>query len=556
VTTFRLFLLTASLAVVFPFVALAQQAPDAGQILQQQQQQAPQLPGIGPKLDIQTPAISSLTPGGAKVSVRTVRVVDNTVFGENELLTVLGDFAGQDYDMAGLRVLADRLSQHYRKSGYPFARAFVPAQAFADGVLTLQIVEGRYGKVTATGDKTLVPQAQAFLSGLKMSEVIDSASLERITLILDDQPGIKTVPVIQPGEEAGTGDLIVQVSREPMLKGDVGLDNHGNRYTGEHRVRANLQWDSPFTFGDQVTLRTLYSEEDMWLGSLGYSLPLGASGLRGNIGYAHTAYELAKDFANLQATGTAKVTSLGLSYPLIRLQRANLTVAATWQHKRLNDKQQVAGTDDDKQSDSLPVTLSFDRRDGVWGGGITYGSLSYAVGKLKLGSVLDATDRVSGQGTRGSFDKWNLDIARVQATPVANLILFGRVSAQSADKNLDSSEGFSLGGANGVRAYPSGEGNGDEGWLIQLEARYSIGPYSPYVFHDSGRVLINARNSGLTTPANPNRQSLGGEGVGVRYNDGPWSVDAVIAWRSHGGRPQSDTVDRNPRVWVSTGYRF
>jgi len=555
-TNLRFSLLAASLAAAFPTLAFAQQAPDAGQTLQQQQQRAPQLPRSGPAIDIQRPAPATTTPGGAEVTLASVSISGASVFTEAELLAVLGEVTGKRYDFAGLRGLAERISAYYRDAGYPFARAYIPQQSMADGKLRIEVVEGRYGQVQAQGEKALVDAVAGFLAPLRRGEVIASAPLERATLILDDLPGIKVAPIIRPGQEVGTGDLDVRVERTPGFSGDIGYDNFGNRYTGENRLRANLQWDSPFTVGDQLTTRVLYSDESMWLGSVGYSLPLGSSGLRGNIGYAHTYYELAKNFANLDATGTAKVSSVGLTYPIIRSQQANLSLAATWQHKRLNDKQQVAGTDDDKSSDSLPLVLNFDRRDGLWGGGITYGSLAYTAGRLKLSSGLESTDRSSGQDTRGSFDKWNLDIARVQATPLSNLVLFGRVSSQWAGKNLDSSEGFILGGANGVRAYPTGEGNGDEGWLVQLEVRYSMGPYSPYLFHDSGRVTFNANNGGLTSPANPNRRSIGGEGVGLRYAQGNWNLDAALAWRSHGGAPQSDTADRNPRMWLTAGYRF
>ena len=553
-TNFRLSLLATSFAVAFPAVVFAQQAPDAGQTLQQQQQIAPQLPRTGPAIDIQSPAQAATLPGGQQVTLQSVSLRGVSVFSEADLLSVLGAVAGQSYDMAGLRGLASRVSDHYRSNGYPFARAFLPSQALTDGRLIIEVVEGRYGKVAAQGESA--ESAQRFLAPLQSGAVIESSTLERATLVLDDQPGFKAAPIIRPGQELGTGDLDVRVSRERLFSGDVGLDNHGNRFTGEYRARLNVQADSPFMFGDQIRLNTLVSDEGMWLGSLSYSLPLGASGLRGNVGYAHTYYELSKDFANLQSTGTAKVSTLGLSYPIIRSQKANLTLAATYRHKRLNDKQQLAGTDDTKTSDSLPISLSFDQRDGLWGGGITYGSLTYTTGRLKLGSVLENTDRTSGQNTRGSFDKWNLDIARVQATPVSNLNLFGRVSAQKAGKNMDSSEGFSLGGANGVRAYPSGEGNGDEGWLLQLEVRYTMGQYSPYIFHDSGRVTLNANNGSLTAPASPNYRSIGGEGFGLRYNQGNWNLDANLSWHSHGGKPLSDTADRSPRVWITAGYKF
>lgn len=554
--TCRFSLLTLAFAAAFPAsMAIAQQRPDAGQTLQQQQQQAPQLPRSGPSVDIQTPAVATTTPGGVEVTLSTISIGGTTVFSEAELLAVLGDQAGKSYDLAGLRGLTERISAWYREHGYPFARAYLPAQAMTDGKLRIEVVEGRYGKVQALGDTALATAAAGYLSSLRTGEVIDGAALERATLILDDQPGIKVAPIIRPGQALGTGDLNVRVQRTPGFSGNVGVDNHGNRFTGEQRVNANLQWDSPFSFGDQLTARLLYSDENMWMGGLGYSLPLGGSGLRGNVGYSHTYYELGKDFGNLGAVGTAKVASLGLTYPILRSQKANLTLAVTYQHKRLNDKQESANTDDNKTSDGLPISLSFDYRDGLWGGGVTYGGIGYTKGQLHLGSTLESTDRSSGQNTRGSFDKWNLDIARLQATPVDNLTLFGQLSAQSAGKNLDSSESFSLGGASGVRAYPSGEGVGDEGWLLKLEARWAIGSYSPYVFHDSGRVNINANNN-LTSPANPNHRSIGGEGVGLRYNGGDWNLDAALAWRSHGGKPLSDGADRSPRAWVTLGYRF
>lgn len=551
-TTFRFSLLAVSLVAAFPGAALAQQQPDAGQILQQQQQ-APQLPHTGPAIEVQTPAAVQALPGGVEVMLSSVSFSGASVFTETELLTVLGDFAGKSYDLAGLRGLAERVSAHYRANGYPFARAFIPQQSMADGKLRIEVVEGRYGKVRAAG--SLADSAQAFLAPLQSGDVIASASLERATLLLDDLPGLKTAPIIRPGQEVGTGDLDVRVERTAAVTGDVGLDNHGNRYTGEHRLRANLQWNSPFMLGDQVSLRTVYSEENMWLGSLNYSAPLGASGLRAQVGYAHTYYELAKNFKSLDATGTAKVSSLGVSYPFIRSQRSNLNVSATYQHKRLRDEQGAAGTDDRKSSDSLPIALTFDHRDSLGGGGITYGSATYTWGDLKLDQGLRATDKTSGQRTEGSFNKFNLDIARVQALP-AGFVLFGRFSGQWADKNLDSSESFSLGGAYGVRAYPSGEGNGDEGWLAQVELRYSIGAFAPYVFHDAGRVKINAKPGALTPAVTDNHRSISGSGLGVRYQQDNWNLDANVAWRNHGGRSESDSQDRNPRVWLTAGYQF
>lgn len=536
----------------------AQIAPDAGQILQQLQPPVG-APRESKPLSIQTPAASELVlPGGAVVVVQTVSFAGNSVISQDALQTALGDVAGKSFDMAGLRGLAERIGDFYRAGGYPFARAVLPPQDLQQGALRIEIIEGRYGLVqaqaanadTASDDAALAKQAQPFLSSLKPGAVIESAALERAAFLLDDQPGIKTAPVIRPGTQTGTGDLIVQVSRDQdkRVTGDVGLDNAGSRYTGQTRARANLNINSPLMLGDQLRINALVSDEQLMLGALNYSLPVGASGLRGYVGYAITRYVLAKEFSYLQANGTAKVASAGLSYPLMRSQKTNLTLSGTYQAKDLRDNKDSTSTREIKSSQSVPMALQFDNHDTLGGGGITYGSAGWTPGKLQLDAAALDTNN-----TRGGFNKFNLDVVRLQTLP-AGFSLMGRVSLQSANKNLDSSEKMSLGGAGGVRAYPTGEASGDEGMLGQLELRYSAGTYAPYLFVDSGSIKTNAKP---LPGATSNQRSLSGGGVGVRYQRDAWSADATLAWRHTGGAPQADTSsDPKPRVWLNLGYRF
>ncbi len=183
-------------------------------------------------------------------------------------------------------------------------------------------------------------------------------------------------------------------------------------------------------------------------------------------------------------------------------------------------------------------------------GGITYGSLAFTPGRLNLDATLTAADT---NNTRGHFHKWNLDVARIQASAITGLTGFGRVSLQKAGNNLDSSEGFGLGGAAGVRAYPVGEAYGDQGVLAQLELRYAMGSFAPYVFYDAGKVKLKVSPA---TTATENTRAIGGAGFGVRYSEGVWSVDASLAWRTSGGVPTADTRDNKPRLWATMGYRF
>ena len=114
---------------------------------------------------------------------------------------------------------------------------------------------------------------------------------------------------------------------------------------------------------------------------------------------------------------------------------------------------------------------------------------------------------------------------------------------------MDGSESFSLGGPNGVRAFPTGEGSDSRGWLAQLEMRYAIDAhFSPYAFYDAG-----------STPrvgADSNKRNLAGAGIGLRYNRDAFSMDLSSAWKVQGGDANSDDKQRDPRVWFTMNYSF
>ena len=130
------------------------------------------------------------------------------------------------------------------------------------------------------------------------------------------------------------------------------------------------------------------------------------------------------------------------------------------------------------------------------------------------------------------------------------LTLFANVSGQYADKrDLDGSESFSLGGPNGVRAFPTGEGSDSRGWLAQLEMRYAIDAhFSPYAFYDAGSTPRGGVDS--------NKRNLSGAGIGLRYNRDAFSMDLSSAWKVQGGDANSDDKQRDPRIWFTMNYNF
>lgn len=174
---------------------------------------------------------------------------------------------------------------------------------------------------------------------------------------------------------------------------------------------------------------------------------------------------------------------------------------------------------------------------------------------MELDPVTRALDARTAR-TEGSFDRWNLSWQRLQPLG-ASFSLYLSASAQAASKNLDSSQKMSLGGIQGVRAYPQNEAPGDQGYLATLEARYELpvpvaGAWQIAAFADTGHVRQNRD----PWTAAPNSRTLSGFGIGIHAAlPRQWFVRAALAHRIGSARPTSD-ADRRLRLWLQAAALF
>jgi hemolysin activation/secretion protein len=488
---------------------------------------------------------------GPEALVNDVSITGNTVFSSEVLKAQIKDMLGKNYNIEGMRSIARKIRDFYRAEGYPFARVVIPQQSFKEGLLNLTVLEGRYGVVKATGETELVEGVTPYLEKLKPGEIIEGALLEDTVEDINNLAGIQISPTMSPGKEVGTGDLLVHVDMESKHGGEAGIDNAGSRYTGEYRAHVDYFMNSSIAFADRLGLSAMVTDEGLWFGSIDYEKPFGTSGFHAGIGYARTGYQLGKEYTSFDATGMASIFSAQFSYSIYRSPRANLHFSATFQHKVLEEEFASLSQHQHKYSQALPIVLAYDYRDSLAGGGVTYGNLVWTPGVLHLDTAATAQDIISAN-KRGWFNKVNLDIARIQNLP-ENFVLYARVAAQWADSNLDASERLGLGGIDGVRAYPVGEGNGDVGVVAQVELRYKVGDYTPYAFYDVGSADINYRPWDL--PSHQSRD-ISGAGLGIRGNYMNWFGNLAIAWRGSGGAPQSDSVNHNWRILFSLNRSF
>ena len=443
--------------------------PDAGRVLRDlQQTPVPLVPNIAPLLPAPSQADQALTDE-AKVRINSITITGNQELPTPELQALVADLAGSEQGLSQLNAGAARITAYYRERGFAVARAYLPAQDITSGAVTISVIEGRISSQRFTNQSRLSDaSAKAYVGQLKDGDVIRSGQIDRGLLLLQDTPGVgSSRATLQPGASVGTSELLIELDPTSAFNSSLELDNYGSRYTGEYRLGGNFNLVSPLKIGDQLSFSALSSGTNLSFGRLAYQLPVGSDGLRVGAAYFDTRYKLSKEFAAIEAHGSASSTSVFAAYPFLRSQLKNLIGTLSYEAKRLNDYVDATATATRKQVKATSAGLSGNLQDTLGGGGISNFDLSVILGKLSIDSPTAlAIDAVSAQSS-GSFTRLAYNASRLQRLSDTAVLSFA-ISGQQANKNLDSSEKFSLGGANGIRAYPQGEASGDEGQRATL----------------------------------------------------------------------------------------
>jgi hemolysin activation/secretion protein len=547
-----------TIALLYSAGSAAQTAPNAGQ-LQRELQPPPDFapPKAAPSLHTEEPETAAPMGGDLSFVVKTIHISGDTTIPAETLHALVADMEGASHSLDQLSAAASRITAYYREQGYPVTRAYLPPQEITDGEVTIAVVEGRIGAHKLNNQSRLSDdRAGAYLDTVKPGEIIRAKQIDRGLLILNDTPGVGAArATLQPGASVGTSDLVVDVTPGAAYDGSVDLDNYGNRYVGEYRLSSALNINSPLHIGDVLSFNLLTSGNGLNYGRVAYQLPVGSDGLRVGAAYSDTVYQLGKEFEPLDAHGTATSASLFAAYPFIRSQQTNLNGIVSLEQKNLSDSVDSTQTTTDKRVKLGTIGLQGTLQDGLGGGGITGASLTVTMGDLDIQSAsAQAIDAASAQ-TDGGYTRLAYNLSRLQRLSDTNSLSVA-VSGQTASKNLDSSEKFSLGGALGVRAYPQGEAIGDEGYLVNAELRHNFGDALQVIlFYDTGAIRINQTPFGA--PAG-NKVTLSGAGVGVNATVADFSVRASVAWRTGSEQPTSIPASavQTPTVWVQVSKGF
>lgn len=539
---------------------LAEQ-PDAGQVLRQQQIQKPGLPERLPKSEkAQTnPVVSEkVKVEEARVHVKAFHFKGAEGLASDQLLQhLVAGSVGKSLTFSELQQQVQQVTDYFKRNGFFLARAYLPKQDVTAGTVEIAVVQGKLqagAKVSGHNLRMKPAQLQAIAqAAISADAAVRMQDLERAVLIMNELPGIAVRSQLAAGDQPETTQWMLDATEGPLVTSNVWADNYGNRYTGAGRVNARISLNDPKERGDQLSLG-LTSAANLRSEQLDYTLPVGAKGLSAHLGYSHLSFNVGEELANINSTGSAQTKTVGFTYPLIRSRALNLWASGGYDWKYLKDKSAGVVTRN-KQIGVVNLGLSGNNYDTWGGGGLNNFSLTFAGGNLDLSNVADdlAIDS-STAGTNGGYAKMNYSLARLQHL-TSKLAFFSALNGQYTGQNLDSSEKFILGGSSGVRAYPSGEGSGDRGEIINFELRYDLpdthlsgwGNWQLVSFFDAGQITLydSPWAGSVTNISGDNSYILKGAGLGLNLtHQANYSVRTAWA-RQIGSNPGRSTAGLN-----------
>lgn len=540
--------------------AMAGPPPDAGQLQRQAERTLAPAPAAPPPGAPPDGAASSAD--GPRFEVTGFQLDGVSLLPEGTLQAALAPWRGRPIGFADLQAALRRVVATYRAHGW-FARADLPEQDITGGVVRIQVLEGRFGRLGVLDDGRRAHAdfvARVASRGLRAGEPYSQATLERGLLLANDLPGIRAEGVLQAGQAPGTTDLILQVDDAPLVTGSVAIGNDGSRYTGRAQAMARAALDNPGGHGDQLAA-TFMRGADLEYGGASYTFPLGAGGLRGNLGYTAMDYSLGKEFQMLEARGTSRLRRAGLAYPLRRSEASNLELELAWAHRRQEDASLGEELRRRRLRD-LALSLAGDALHANARGAQSAWILDIVRGRASLDLPADWLADAQGDGVHGRYTLARLEL-RHDRWLHPDWYLRARLNGQWSSRNLDSSQQFVLGGPGGVRGYPVNEAAGDSGAVLQLELHRLVaapwgGELDGYLFADGGSIR---QRQDPWDPWATNRYELAAAGLGLR-----WTHRTLAAGLAVGtplgdnpgglGGANQDGTRRAPQLWFNLRRRF
>jgi hemolysin activation/secretion protein len=392
------------------------------------------------------------------------------------------------------------LEKAYQDKGYQTVSVQIPPQQVRNGVVVLQVIEGKIGRLRVHGSRYFsIDQIKKQAPSMREGTAPNFNDVTRDIVALNQLPDRRITPTLRAGGEPGTVDIDLDVKDTLPLHGSLELNNRNSPNTSSLRINSSVSYNNLWQLGHSVGFSFQVAPQraadaEVFSGYYLARFP-GAEWLS-------LLLQGTKQDSNVSTLGSVAVAGRGeifgvraiISLPPGKDFYESLSFGIDWKHF---DQRVELGTG------TLATPITYYPVSAVYTGTwISQGSetdldAGVTLGLRGLGSTETEFD-TSRFKASGNFFYFRGDLSRTDDLPCGWQI-YGKVQGQIADQPLINSEQIGGGGLGTVRGYYEAEELGDNGIFGTLELRSPsllswLGKKGDewrfYSFLDAGRLTL------------------------------------------------------------------
>jgi hemolysin activation/secretion protein len=489
----------------------------------------PQLPPAPPP--VQPPALEVPSPPpsvpdqavtGPKIMVKEVRLVGNTAFTSQQLAEITSPYTNRELTAEDLEALRLALTYYYINQGYLTSGAVIPEQDVADGLLTMQIVEGKLTEVNIDDAKWFRPSYFRNRINLAAGPPLNVSELQERLQLLQADPRIERLNgELLPGLARGESTLNVKVKEANPFKAWLEFNNYQSPNVGAEQGFVTLAHRNLLGFGDTLSVQYGRSAGINPILNFRYEVPVNAHDTTVAFQYRRFDFKVTEDpFESLDIENKAEIFGFSVRHPVYRRIDREFAVSFTGEHERNESSvggvpfELVAGSPGGK----FRVTaLRFGQEYAQRSAEQVFSALSrFSVGVGALGATANGDTNLPD----ARFFSWLGQAQMIRQLPWRRTQLVGRGVVQLSNDHLFPLEQMAVGGRYSVRGYREFTLIRDNAAMGSIEARVPV--YTTQAGMDTVFLapFFDIGHGWQTTVATPDSppKTLASVGIGAIWN--------------------------------------
>lgn len=402
-----------------------------------------------------------------KFKVNSVAFSGNTVFDNKILAQYTQNIINKEITLDDIKLVTQNITNLYREKGYITSFAYIPAQKLHDGVLQVNILEGKIGSVKIEGNKwartNYIRHNILESNNLKNNQILNVSNINNSVQQMNETEYLKGQVTIQKGTEQGDTDVILKIKEAPPFGIDTSYNNTGRSLVGVQKASITLSDYNLTGFGDSINISPTFASRTFGLNT-GYTLPTGLKDTYLKFNYSLSKVHLGKEYKNDDIVGDFGGYSIGLDHALYKGNKLKVNSGVYYDFE--NSDTVIKGLEYQKSNLQIlrtGINSIFDDNHGRFLSDFTVSTALYNKG----------TDN----SNMDRFVKICTNLTRYQYLPF-NTIAIARLQNQYTPSHINSVEQFQLGGMYSVRGFNEGALLGDVGYNLSLELMHAV-PYLP-----------------------------------------------------------------------------